>query len=89
MIAKITIYDGDKEILTTEQKVREVPMLSDEGLRYTDCYVRLYFSIIDDDDVKFNQTLYDKVQEKLVEVIGVEKPVKLPKCLEKGDAYED
>lgn len=66
MDARIIVYDGDKQIVNAVQKVYEVPRLSDAGLRYTDCYVSLHFSIIDDDEAKFNQTLYDKVQEKFV-----------------------
>ena len=57
MDARIIVYDGDKEIVNTVQKVYEVPMLSDEGLKYTDCYVKLHFSIVDDREYeKRNET---------------------------------
>lgn len=44
MVAKIIVYDGDKEIASAERKVREIPKMDEEGNYYTDCYVELHFS---------------------------------------------
>ena len=46
MIARIKVIDDDgKEILTEERKVWEEPRITDDGFRYTDCSVKLRFSI--------------------------------------------
>lgn len=46
MIARITVIDDDgKEILTEERRVWEEPRITDDGFRFTDCCVKLRFSI--------------------------------------------
>lgn len=44
MVAKITIYDGDREILKDERKVIEVRKFSEDG-EFLDCFVQTRFTI--------------------------------------------
>ena len=44
------IDDDGKEILTEERKVWEEPRITDDGFRFTDCCVKLRFSIAEGSD---------------------------------------
>lgn len=48
MIAKITIYDGDREILKDERKVIEVRRFAEDG-EFLDCFVQGRFTIAEDE----------------------------------------
>ncbi len=60
MIARITVIDGDgKEILTEERKVWEEPRITEDGFRYTDCCVKLRFSIAETEEERRRREFED------------------------------
>ena len=71
MVAKIIVYDGDKEILNLERKVVEV-LRADEGCFFKDCFINVRFSIAETE----KENVYDMICKG-----GSYCP--LPKCVEK------